>query len=162
MTNPANSTTSKPITPITRGRLLDEEFGALRGSATQIATCRRTSSSPVFQELPWIPSSADQLAQLQFDAAVAELQAESNAKRAESNAKRAEAAVRESVVLETAATSRRHPTVDVGNTGASPTILSIRSQGGSRSGSGSSDCHRSPRSTEFAEPSNRPSPVDPR
>ena len=81
VTVPENAPTAHPITPITRGQLLNTDFGLGPSSAAQITIRRRQDSEP---------SHAEQLAPLQFAAA------------------RAEATAREAAALEAAAISRRN------------------------------------------------------
>jgi hypothetical protein len=92
-TNPENAPTAHPITPITRGQLLNTDFGPIPSSAAQITIRRRTASQDSAPE----PSREEQLAQLQFAAAVAE-----------STAILAEATARETAALEATETSRRN------------------------------------------------------
>jgi hypothetical protein len=117
VTVPENAPTAHPITPITRGQLLNTDFGPGPSSATQITIRRRQDSAPE-------PSNAEQLAPLQFAAAMAE------------------ATARETAALEAAAISRRNiQLLDI----ETRDLARRSTSAGSRSSSGSPHRQRSPR-----------------
>ena len=90
------------LTPNTRGSLLDADLGGPRRTAGNITTRRTVLSLDTQADATaQLPSLEDQLAQLRFNAAAADLQAESEAKQAEFAARKAAA-------LEAEATSQRN------------------------------------------------------